>query len=93
MSKEYVDVQQVSKMLEDAQIISDGENTGYCTEDVDLSLIQREDVAPVIHAHWIHWSRSDECSNCGYDTGKYESPSKYCPACGAKMDEEMSGNV
>ena len=39
--------------------------------------------------HWIHWSRSDECSNCGYNTGKYEEGSNYCPNCGARMDGEQ----
>lgn len=34
---------------------------------------------------WIHFSRSDECSVCGYDTGKYEAPSRFCPNCGADM--------
>jgi len=34
---------------------------------------------------WIHFSRSDECSVCGYDTGKYEAPTWFCPKCGADM--------
>ena len=36
---------------------------------------------------WIHFAQSDDCSLCGYSTGKYGSPSKYCPNCGAKMAE------
>ena len=39
--------------------------------------------------HWLHWSRSSECSVCGYDTGKYECESKYCPNCGARMESEV----
>lgn len=37
---------------------------------------------------WIHFAQSDDCSECGYSTGKYGSPSKYCPNCGAKMESE-----
>ena len=37
--------------------------------------------------HWIHYAQSDDCSECGYSTGKYESPSKFCPDCGAMMIE------
>ena len=37
---------------------------------------------------WLHFAQSDECSVCGYNTGKYESPSKYCPNCGAKLEVE-----
>ena len=34
---------------------------------------------------WIHFAQSDVCSICGYTTGKYGSPSKYCPNCGNLM--------
>lgn len=57
-----------------------------------------EDVAPVIHAHWIHdfidadWNCGVEihcgwiCSHCsGY--AEMESKTPYCPFCGAKMEE------
>lgn len=37
--------------------------------------------------HWLHFATSDDCSECGWSTGKYISPSKYCPNCGAKMVE------
>ena len=37
--------------------------------------------------HWIHFANSDDCSECGWSTGKYISPSKYCPNCGAIMAE------
>jgi hypothetical protein len=35
---------------------------------------------------WIHFAQSDDCSECGWSTGKYISPSKYCPNCGARME-------
>lgn len=47
---------------------------------------------PVKHAHW-----NDDgygfysCSNCGYEWFERECCTKYCPECGAKMDEEGEG--
>ena len=43
------------------------------------------DVRENVHGEWIHYAWSDECSICGYDTGKYEMGSKFCPNCGADM--------
>lgn len=37
--------------------------------------------------HWIHFAASDDCSECGWSTGKYISPSNFCPNCGVKMLE------
>ena len=37
--------------------------------------------------HWEHFSTGSDCSECNWSTGKYISPSKYCPNCGAKMVE------
>jgi len=37
--------------------------------------------------HWIHFANSDDCSECGWSTGKYISPNRYCPHCGAEMVE------
>ena len=34
--KRYIEQDAVEKMLEDAQLISDGEFCGYCTEDVNF---------------------------------------------------------
>lgn len=64
-----------------------------------------EDVTPVVHAHWIvddkEMSRiwNCHCSYCGKDPQYFIGGSelwwieilpKYCPHCGAKMDEEES---
>lgn len=56
------------------------------------------DVVPVIHGHWAkkddHWLKTYyECSVCnecyGLETSSpVEHGYKYCPNCGAKMDEE-----
>lgn len=57
-----------------------------------------EDVAPVVHAHWIddgyyadfHPHKVYRCSNCDWSKLDVELPEeKYCPHCGAKMDEEQ----
>ena len=37
--------------------------------------------------HWIHFASGDDCSECGWSTGRYVSPSKYCPGCGCLMVE------
>lgn len=51
------------------------------------------DVAPVVHAEWVVCGDGDNvpwmCSHCGKTTAhKYKAIyGKYCPNCGAKMDE------
>lgn len=51
------------------------------------------DVAPVRHGKWIFVNPPtelvdwEECSACGYKNFNF-SRFKYCPNCGAKMDEE-----
>lgn len=61
--------------------------------------LETEDVAPVVHAHWIEFEDYSgavypECSRCGLvwwlDEGTAEDNEMYyCPKCGAKMDEEV----
>lgn len=54
------------------------------------------DVAPVIHARWVHEKTQDgydlwKCSRCGAGTNQDpEGILLYCFHCGAKMDEEVS---
>ena len=50
------------------------------------------DVAPVVHAHWVV---DRYCSHCDCDIHDYDIYSKipkYCPECGAKMDEKEKQN-
>lgn len=53
------------------------------------------DVKPVVHAHWIlHDDNNDiwDCSNCKahiFINVLYGNKAKYCPNCGAIMDEEV----
>lgn len=53
--KEYIKRAAVETMLENAQIITDGEYCGYCTEDVNLGSIPTADVAEVVR-----------CQDCKY---------------------------
>lgn len=68
-----------------------------------ITLLQKEptvDAEPVRHGHWIegnnfHWY-SNSCSCCGYTrTTDIKSNGwnqwKYCPNCGAEMDEVRNG--
>jgi len=71
-------------------------NTGH--ESFDISAICEcidfepdADVEPVRHAHMKWYAMQDVyyCSCCGYMTG--EKLIDYCPHCGAKMDESVTG--
>ena len=84
---EYIERAAVAKMLEDAQLISDGEYCGYCTEDVSLNSIPAADVVEVRHGIWIgieYDGYADgcpvydlwECSECGEEF-YYGEPSKH----------------
>ena len=65
--------------------------------DFDIANMPAEDVAPIIHAHWIgveYDGYADgnpvydvfECSNCdGEHFGEEDTLTAYCPYCGAKM--------
>lgn len=96
--KDYIERADVEAMLENAQIVTDGEYCGYCTEDVNLGSIPAADVAPVRHGRWIHphWRNSvsaADCSECGAEAQHIEYRGvqkhyKICPSCGARMDKE-----
>ena len=98
---EYISRKAVEEMIEDAQIISDGENCGYCTEDIEISSIPAVNVIPVKRAHWIisetdygfcesigknYKERKYKCSACGYETGTQAEKFICCPICTAMMD-------
>lgn len=79
-----------------------GYNAGI-TEAIDRinNFIPPADVAPVVHGHWIWNNRQEEyeCSACGWKflcslwVKEIVYLGDYCPHCGAKMDEEESGNA
>lgn len=95
---EYIEREVVEKMLESAQIITDGEYAGYCIDDISIYRIPAADVAPVVHGRWEVSDTPCErfkCSECGggcryYDYQGALPKSRYCPNCGAKMDKEAT---
>ena len=71
------------------------ENSEICTQEINS--IPAADVAPVVHARWIHSRYEDcseqfelvKCSQCNHEAyamAFYVRGGNYCPACGAKMD-------
>jgi hypothetical protein len=93
MIKEYILKEAVLSQLEDAQIISDGENCGYCCDDLSVAAIPAADVTEARHGEWkkvhdevCYWLA---CSVCGEEIPKRfgtDYYTNYCPNCGAKMD-------
>ena len=60
----------------------------------EIDKIPTADVAPVVHGHWEtiyndcgHYG-FEKCSACGDEYGSLTY--RYCPSCGAKMDEEVN---
>ena len=48
------------------------------------------DVAPVKHGRWVYgdyYDVGDVCSECDWDSQMICSSYRYCPNCGARMDE------
>lgn len=94
-----VNAEDVQGMLENAQIIFDGEYCGYCTEDVNIDKIPTVDVAAVAHSSWsvfaeVNYSgiRTGKhvivCRRCGHNEKILHSAAmpNYCSNCGAKMN-------
>ena len=92
MSKQYLEAHTFLKALRD-------EGVPYTETLVNLmQYAVIEDVAPVVHAHWIETedlsgNHYAECSNCCLlwwidGESSQEAEMNYCPKCGAKMDEE-----
>lgn len=89
----YVEIEKVQEMLENAQIVSDGVNCGYCTDDISLEKILLADAVFVGRAKWVKIveARLDTtgfCSACGKQSvwRAMDMPYPICPFCGKKMD-------
>lgn len=87
---DYISRAAVEEVLEKAQIISDGENCGYCTQDINITAIPAADVEEIKHGYWIVdiCTGKLQCSVCGDDVS-CDNKSLYCPNCGATLDERM----
>lgn len=97
---DFISREAVWEMLEKAHIISNGEYSGYCAEDIFIDDIPSADVQPVKRGHWFLRGGNWCCSYCNkktllilesniggcrqYGTAK----TNYCPNCGALMQEE-----
>lgn len=59
--------------------------------EIILNVLPVEYVRPVIHASWIrNNANSCYCSRClDIWTSQTIKSMRYCPSCGAKMDEEV----
>lgn len=56
-------------------------------DDFNHLMTEKNDVAPVVHAHWIEDDHAyATCSRCGYEMDYPEYKTPYCPQCGVRMD-------
>lgn len=66
----------------------------YASTFIEITILPKADVAPVVHGKWIYkkeWGRliTNECSICKQIlTTQNGELMNYCPHCGAKMDLE-----
>lgn len=55
-----------------------------------IKAIPAADVAPVVHGRWLYgdyYDIGDVCSECDWDSQMTYPSYRYCPNCGARMDE------
>lgn len=85
---EYIEREAALRKIERCEKFMVGDKT--ITTDAMKTFIKNRpavDVAPVVHAQWIHQPDCGvtRCSHCGWSIEEcWES--KRCPNCGAKMD-------
>ena len=74
-------------------------NKAYIECERAVQSLTAADVAPVKHGHWVSFAEFEQCSVCKATHlktlptyyGKVTwVKSRYCPACGAKMDGDES---
>lgn len=56
----------------------------------DVIMLPAADVAPVVHGQWLcgdYYDIGDVCSECDWDSQMTHPSYRYCPNCGARMDE------
>jgi len=103
MSKEYIDREEVIKILEQYDL-SSGSTLGCHSGAIEcaisaIEMLPAADVTPVVHGRWIEKTAHDrrqyfECSNCGKQENKHTAiRGGFCWNCGAKMDEEETNEL
>lgn len=80
----FVKLSDVEEMLASAGMVSDGEYSGYITEDVRLNDLPTFEAELITHGHWIHNNGNTICSRC---RSKELGDRPRCSVCGAWMDE------
>ena len=68
------------------------EQVSYSREDAAdcIRYMDAADVAPVVHGRWLYgdyYDIGDVCSEYDWDSQMTHPSYRYCPNCGAKMDE------
>lgn len=68
------------------------EQVSYSREDAAdcIRYMDAADVAPIVHGQWLcgdYYDIGDVCSECDWDSQMTHPSYRYCPNCGAKMDE------
>lgn len=68
------------------------EQVSYSREDAAdcIRYMDAVDVAPVVHGRWLcgdYYDIGDVCSECDWDSQMTHPSYRYCPNCGARMDE------
>lgn len=56
----------------------------------DVDAIPAADVVQVVHGRWLcgdYYDIGDVCSECDWDSQMTHPSYRYCPNCGARMDE------
>lgn len=97
-AKKEVLIEKILQMAEDYEKNGGLMNMAFATatkgvvgflKDKDCGIF--EEAKPVVHAHWKqNWAGLLFCSNCADDAKAYMYRKKYCPDCGAQMDELVS---
>ena len=68
------------------------EQVSYSREDAAdcICYMDAADVAPIVHGRWLYgdyYDIGDVCSECDWDSQMTHPSYRYCPNCGARMDE------
>lgn len=94
---EYIEREELLRIekLLDTEVLRASKTASNIYDQIlyDIENFPAADVVPVVHGKWIRKEAEGaifaeyECSVCSaYPTGGIKS--RYCPNCGAKMDEE-----
>lgn len=96
MSKEYIEREEVIKILEHYDL-SSGSTLGCHSGAIEcaisaIEMLPAVDVAEVRHERWEEHGIKWQCTGCkvlmNLDGTPQENSIYYCPNCGAKMDKE-----